>query len=238
MKKALLSAMKDRSPIQRPWRAPVRWILLQRVLPSLSASGEKLRAAAFAKRLVRSCSEMGPCGFGISPTISFQRLPQIVDRFHAKQYLSNVGKALYGLTTPRASQWAERRKEELDSGRFRLSGPGPPPPGSSLRRGSSLSPLFPRPTARRMRYPEFHCPRSVYFHWRCRGRIARWPSARASNAPGCTGLSKAPTPSLLSAAQNSVAAFRISGSADQNAGPRDPSLSWGAPPNARVIRRS
>ena len=49
----------------------------------------------------------------------FPDATQIVDRYHAKQYLSDVGKALYGPTTPRASQWAERRKQELDTGRFR-----------------------------------------------------------------------------------------------------------------------
>src|SRR6266446_1848187 len=58
---------------------------------------------------------------------------------------------------------------------------------------------------------------------------ARWPSARASNVPGCTGPFAVPTPSLLSAAQDSVVVFKTSGSADQNAGPHDPSLSWGAP---------
>src|SRR5271157_1516750 len=58
---------------------------------------------------------------------------------------------------------------------------------------------------------------------------ARWLLGRASNAPACTGPNKAPTPSLLSAAQNSVVGFKTSGSADQNAGPRDPSLSWRAP---------
>ena len=45
---------------------------------------------------------------------------QIVDRFRAKQHLSDLGKALYGPTTPRASQWAERRKRELDTGKFRV----------------------------------------------------------------------------------------------------------------------
>src|ERR1700733_1594330 len=58
---------------------------------------------------------------------------------------------------------------------------------------------------------------------------ARLPLARVSNAPVCTGPFQAPMPSSLSAAQNSVVVFRTSGSADQNAGPHDPSLSWGTP---------
>jgi hypothetical protein len=38
---------------------------------------------------------------------------------------------------------------------------------------------------------------------------------------------------LLSAVQNSVVVFKISGNADQNAGPHDPSLSWRAPVRSR-----
>src|SRR5271154_3256475 len=34
----------------------------------------------------------------------FPEAVQIVDRYHAKQHLSDLGKALYGLTTPRASR--------------------------------------------------------------------------------------------------------------------------------------
>jgi len=43
---------------------------------------------------------------------------QIVDRFHAKQHLSELSKAIYGLTSPRAATWAQRRHEELDRGQF------------------------------------------------------------------------------------------------------------------------
>src|SRR6202162_737671 len=39
----------------------------------------------------------------------FPEAVQIVDRFHAKQHLSELGKALYGLTAPRAFQSADRR---------------------------------------------------------------------------------------------------------------------------------
>ena len=41
---------------------------------------------------------------------------QIVDRFHAKQHLSDVGKALYGATSDLARAWAHARHDELDAG--------------------------------------------------------------------------------------------------------------------------
>jgi hypothetical protein len=80
---------------------------------------------------------------------------QIVDRYHAKEYLSDLGKALYGPTAPRAAQWAERRKKELDTGKF-------PALLNPIRRQIPRSDLARRclhyfKTNRdRMRYPEFH----------------------------------------------------------------------------------
>jgi hypothetical protein len=41
---------------------------------------------------------------------------QIVDRFHAKQYLSTVAKAIYGATSDLAQAWARARHDELDAG--------------------------------------------------------------------------------------------------------------------------
>lgn len=41
---------------------------------------------------------------------------QIVDRFHAKQYLSLVAKAIHGPTSELAAQWAKARHVELDAG--------------------------------------------------------------------------------------------------------------------------
>ena len=49
----------------------------------------------------------------------FPQALQIVDRFHAKENLSNLAKTLYGPTHPRAPAWAQRRHQELDTGRFR-----------------------------------------------------------------------------------------------------------------------
>jgi len=85
----------------------------------------------------------------------FPEAVQIVDRFHAKQHLSDLGKALYGPTAPRAAQWAERRKEELDTGKF-------PALLNAIRRQVPRSDLARRclhyfqTNRERMRYPEFH----------------------------------------------------------------------------------
>jgi hypothetical protein len=85
----------------------------------------------------------------------FPEAIQIVDRFHAKQHLSDLGKALYGFTDPRASQWAERRHEELDAGRF-------PALLAAIRRQVARSEDARRclhyfqTNRHRMRYPGFH----------------------------------------------------------------------------------
>ena len=41
---------------------------------------------------------------------------QIVDRFHAKQHLSDVAKAIWGPTSELGTQWAKQRHDELDAG--------------------------------------------------------------------------------------------------------------------------
>lgn len=85
----------------------------------------------------------------------FPEARQIVDRFHAKEHLSNLGKVLYGPTHPRAAQWAERRKEELDTGKFQAL-------LAAIRRQISRSDEARRclhyfqTNRERMRYPEFH----------------------------------------------------------------------------------
>ena len=79
---------------------------------------------------------------------------QIVDRFHAKQHLSELSKALYGPTSPRAALWAKRRHQELDRGQFRAL-------LTALRRQVARSEEARRclhyfqTNRERMRYPEF-----------------------------------------------------------------------------------
>jgi uncharacterized protein UPF0236 len=46
----------------------------------------------------------------------FPRAVQIVDRFHVKQHLSDVAKAIYGAGSDLAKQWARQRHDELDAG--------------------------------------------------------------------------------------------------------------------------
>ena len=41
---------------------------------------------------------------------------QIVDRFHAKQHLSDVSKSIYAAGSDLAQQWASERHDELDAG--------------------------------------------------------------------------------------------------------------------------
>jgi hypothetical protein len=42
---------------------------------------------------------------------------QIVDRFHAKQHISDVGKAIYGATSDLGRAWSKARHDELDEGK-------------------------------------------------------------------------------------------------------------------------
>jgi hypothetical protein len=84
----------------------------------------------------------------------FPGATQIVDRFHAKQHLSDLSKALYGPTQSRACRWAKRRQEELDSGKFRSL-------LAAIRRQVARSEEARRclhyfkTNRERMRYPEF-----------------------------------------------------------------------------------
>jgi len=85
----------------------------------------------------------------------FPEAIQIVDRFHVKQHLSDVAKAIYGPNHPRSQTWAEQRHQELDQGRWQ-------PLLRSLRRQSSVSVEvrhcldYLKRNQHRMRYAEFH----------------------------------------------------------------------------------
>ena len=48
----------------------------------------------------------------------FPDATQIVDRYHVKQHLSDVAKAIYGADPGQGQAWAQQRHEELDDGRL------------------------------------------------------------------------------------------------------------------------
>jgi hypothetical protein len=137
-------------------------------LESASTLDTAAQRSAFAQRVWREATRRRFCqarrrvvlgdGAAWIWNIAGEQFPeavQIVDRFHAKQHLSDLGKALYGPTSPRASHWADRRKGELDSGKFRTL-------LTAIRRQVSRSEEARRclhyfQTNRyRMRYPEYH----------------------------------------------------------------------------------
>ena len=80
---------------------------------------------------------------------------QIVDRFHVKEHLSGVAKAIYGTASEAGKRWAQRRHEELDAGRWR-------PLVTALARQAPHSEearncvQYLQRNRERMRYPEFH----------------------------------------------------------------------------------
>jgi hypothetical protein len=49
---------------------------------------------------------------------TFPNAIQILDRFHAKQHLSDVAKAVFGPTSDLGKQWAKLRHDDLDEGRI------------------------------------------------------------------------------------------------------------------------
>jgi hypothetical protein len=88
-------------------------------------------ASAFTQRVLREASRRrftkadrtvvlgdgAPWIWNIAQEL-FPRAIQIVDRFHAKEHLTTVARALYGVDSTRMENWRERRFEELDSGRL------------------------------------------------------------------------------------------------------------------------
>jgi len=79
---------------------------------------------------------------------------EIVDRFHVKQHLSDVAKALYPSDPRRAQQWAEQQHQKLDAGRL------PHLRRALLRHAARCEEArrcaeYLRRNQHRMRYPEF-----------------------------------------------------------------------------------
>jgi hypothetical protein len=104
----------------------------------------------------------------------FPQATQILDRFHGKEHLSELAKGLYGETSEKAKQWAQRRYEQLDEGRWRnlVAALLRHAPHSKAAR-ECLQYL--RRNRSRMRYAEFHaqglCTSSGVVEAGCKGVI-------------------------------------------------------------------
>jgi len=80
---------------------------------------------------------------------------EIVDRFHAKERLSNVSKAIYGVGSELGRQWAKERHDELDEGRLDDLIRMLDIHGSSCDEARKCRDYIGENRSR-MRYPEFH----------------------------------------------------------------------------------
>lgn len=133
-----------------------------------SAASSDSKVSDFARRVERETTRRGfehaarqvALGDGaayIWNTVS-EVLPfaiQILDRFHAKQHLSEVSKAIYGVANGEAKAWAKTRHDELDEGKIddilvALQAHAPTCEDAHQCVG------YVSANRERMRYPEFH----------------------------------------------------------------------------------
>jgi hypothetical protein len=133
-----------------------------------AATSDPTRRAEFTERVLRETTRRRFCqaerqavlGDG-APwiwNIAHELFPgaiEIVDRFHAKQHLSDLGKAVYGPADSRAASWAKRRHAELDDGRFDALLQAIARQIPACEEARPCLHYF-KTNRRRMRYPEFH----------------------------------------------------------------------------------
>jgi len=80
---------------------------------------------------------------------------QIVDRFHAKQHLSDAAKAIWGATSAQHKPWAKARHDELDAGNIDAVLAALAPHLDAAKEVSECADYV-RTNRQRMRYAEFH----------------------------------------------------------------------------------
>ena len=85
----------------------------------------------------------------------FPGATEIVDRFHVKQHLSEVAKALYPTDSRQAHQWAEQRHQELDAGQLQRLGQALRGHATRCEEARKCADYIQR-NEHRMRYPAFH----------------------------------------------------------------------------------
>lgn len=85
----------------------------------------------------------------------FPRALQIVDRFHVKQHLADVAKAIFGPTDPKTKAWTEKRHDQLDLGKLDALLAALEPHIASVPEARRCRDYLDK-NRHRMRYPHFH----------------------------------------------------------------------------------
>jgi hypothetical protein len=80
---------------------------------------------------------------------------QIVDRFHVKQHLHEVAKALYGSPSDLGTEWATQRQAELDAGHIDALLAALSVHAPQVHEARTCRDYIDK-NRQRMRYPEFH----------------------------------------------------------------------------------
>ena len=114
----------------RPVRDPGS-VTYSAAIESAAALDTNPNLSDFAERVLREANRRGfteaqrPVVLGDgsawiwnSATELFPQATQILDRFHVKEHLSQVGKVIYG-DSPEAKSWIQARYDELDEGRLK-----------------------------------------------------------------------------------------------------------------------
>jgi hypothetical protein len=137
-------------------------------IESAAAPDTSPNRSDFAERVLREatrrgftqaprCVVLGDGSAWIWNTASelFPQAIQILDRFHAKQHLSDVGKIIYGANSEERKQWIQQRYDELDEGRIEPLLQALDQRGPEYEEASKCAEYF-RHNRNRVRYPEFH----------------------------------------------------------------------------------
>jgi Uncharacterised protein family (UPF0236) len=126
--------------------------------PDRSDFAERVLREATRRRFTEAprCVVLGDGSAWIWNTAAelFPQAIHILDRFHAKEHLSKVGKLIYGDSDP-GKKWIQRRYDELDEGRLKplLKALDRHAAGHEQARECAD---YMRNNRDRMRYPEFH----------------------------------------------------------------------------------
>ena len=137
-------------------------------IESAACRDDDEQPSEFAQRISREATRQGFDGVACQVVLGdgapwiwklteefFPRALQIVDRFHVKQRLADVAKAIFGPTHPKAKSWTEKRHAQLDLGKLDGILAALEPHLASVPEARRCRDYLEK-NRHRMRYPDFH----------------------------------------------------------------------------------